>query len=135
LEEELREAATTLDITERVAFAGSVADVVPHLQWADVLILTSRSEGLPGAILEASAAAVPTVAVDVGGVGEAVLDGVSGYVTKRSADELAAALTGLDSDRQRLREMGEAARRHVFSEFLLDDIIDRYAELLASLKQ
>jgi len=135
LEEELREGSDTLGISERVEFVGSVSDVVPHLEWADVLILTSCSEGLPGAILEAGAAAVPTVAVDVGGVGEAVLDGVSGYVTKRSADELAAALTGLDSDRQRLAEMGEAARRYVFSKFLLDDVIDRYAELLASLKQ
>ncbi len=135
LEQELREAATTLGISERVQFVGSVSDVVPHLEWADVLILTSRSEGLPGAILEASAAEVPTVAVDVGGVGEAVLDGVSGCVTKRSASELAAALTNLDSDRQRLTKMGEAARNHVFSKFLLDDVIDRYAELLTSLKQ
>jgi hypothetical protein len=31
--------------------------------------------------------------------------------------------------------MGEAARQYVFSEFLLDDIIDGYAEILASLKQ
>ena len=135
LEQELREAATTLGISERVEFVGSVSDVAPHLEWADVLILTSRSEGLPGAILEASAAEVPTVAVDVGGVGEAVLDGVGGYVTKRSASELAAALTNLDSDRQRLTKMGEAARHYVFSKFLLDDVIDRYADLLISLKR
>ena len=135
LDEELGEAAANLGISEKVEFVGSVSDVVPHLEWADVLILTSRSEGLPGAILEASAAAVPTVGVDVGGVGEAVLDGVSGYVTRRSANELAAALTNLDSDRQHLAEMGEAARQHVFSKFLLDDIIEHYAELLASLNQ
>jgi len=135
LEQELREAATSLGISERVEFVGSVSDVVPHLEWADVLILTSRSEGLPGAILEASAAEVPTVAVDVGGVGEAVLDGVSGFVTKRSASELAAALTNLDSDRQCLTKMGEAARHHVFSKFLLDDVIARYADLLISLKR
>ena len=68
-------------------------------------------------------------------VAKAVLDGVGGFVTKRSASELAAALTNLDSDRQFLTKMGEAARNHVFSKFVLDDVIARYADLLISLKR
>ena len=72
----LAEEAKRLGISQRVQFTGSVDDVRPHLEWAHVLILTSLTEGLPGVILEASAAGVPVVSVDVGGVREAVLDGV-----------------------------------------------------------
>ncbi|HEX5694851.1 MAG TPA: glycosyltransferase, partial [Acidimicrobiia bacterium] len=80
LAERLREEARQLGVEDRVELVGAVDDVVPHLQWADILLLTSRTEGLPGAILEAGAASVATVALDVGGVREAVGDGVTGIV-------------------------------------------------------
>lgn len=40
--------------------------------------LAFRTEGLPGAVLEAAAAEVPSVGFDVGGTGEAVQDGETG---------------------------------------------------------
>lgn len=49
-------------------------------QALDVFLLTSRSEGVPTTIGEAMALGIPVVASDVGGVAEAVDDGVSGYV-------------------------------------------------------
>lgn len=129
---DLRTRATQMELADRVEFAGSVSDVVPHLEWAHVLILTSRSEGLPGAILEAGAAAVPTVALDVGGVREAVVDGESGLVVD-DAEGLVDALRMLDADRELLTRMGKAARQHIGSRFALNDVIDVYAKLLLSL--
>ncbi|HJQ91902.1 MAG TPA: glycosyltransferase [Acidimicrobiia bacterium] len=129
----LESLAQALRIDERVEFTGSVAAVLPHLEWAHVLLLTSRSEGLPGAILEASAAGIPTVSVDVGGVREAVVDGRGGYVTERSTEAIVEALRRLDEDRQLLVKMGEAARDYARQNFQIDDVIDRYAEILRSL--
>ncbi|HIE21600.1 MAG TPA: glycosyltransferase family 1 protein [Acidimicrobiia bacterium] len=131
----LRETAAGLPDSVAIEFAGSVSDVSPHLAWADVLLLTSLSEGLPGAILEAGAAGVPTVAVDVGGVREAVVDGVTGFVTSRDYEELASVLHKLDSDRALLASMGEAAREHMASKFLLETVIDNYAEVLRGLRR
>lgn len=130
LEPALREEAIRLGVTDRVEFTGSVSDVTPHLEWAHVLILTSLSEGLPGAILEAGAVGIPTVTVDVGGVREAVVDQVSGFVTSRDEADVVRALEKLDFDRGLLEQMGSAARSHVRSQFELEKVIRRYAEVL-----
>jgi glycosyltransferase involved in cell wall biosynthesis len=114
----------------RVEVVGSVEDVRPHLEWAHVLILTSRTEGLPGAILEASAAGRPVVAVDVGGVREAVIDGQTGFVTERDVDELTNRLRHLDEDRELASKMGAQGRRHICENFMIDDIIERYRAAL-----
>lgn len=126
----LRSEASRLGISDRVEFTGSVADVRPHLEWGHVLILTSLSEGLPGVILEAGAAGLPTVAVDVGGVREAISDEVSGYVTASDDDALVAALQELDSDRERLAAMGAVARHYIESRFKLEDVVRNYASAL-----
>jgi len=41
------------NLDDRVELVGSVEDVLPHLAWADVLVLTSWTEGFPGVVLEA----------------------------------------------------------------------------------
>lgn len=135
LKAQLWEETNGLGITDRVEFVGSVTDVAPHLVWAHVLILTSRSEGLPAAILEAGAAGVPTIAVDVGGVREAVDDGVGGLVTGPGDDELIEALSTLDADRERLAQMGKAAREYVLSRFRMDGVIRRYTDVLTRVIQ
>jgi glycosyltransferase involved in cell wall biosynthesis len=133
LRDELEQIASRLAVSDRVEFTGSVNDVTPHLEWAHVLLLTSRSEGLPGAILEAGAAGIPTVAVDVGGVTEAVSDGVGGFVTERDPDAIAAALSRLDDDRALLEQLGSQARAETRERFAMDLVIDRYERLLAGL--
>lgn len=126
LADEIRHYVNQHDLNERVTLAGSVSDVRSHLEWAQVLILTSKSEGLPGAILEAGAAGRVVVAVDVGGVREAVADGESGFVVERDVDQLSAALAMLDSERDLLAKMGKTGRDYVGSRFGLSDTIERY---------
>ena len=52
----------------RVELLGSVADVVPLLHAADVLLSTSSTEGMPGSLIEAVLCGLPVVATDVGAV-------------------------------------------------------------------
>jgi glycosyltransferase involved in cell wall biosynthesis len=79
----------------------------------DVFALTSipRSEGIPTVILEAMSCGVPVVATDVGGVREAVVDGVTGRVA-RSLDvpAIAAAICAVLDSRERGQAMGAAGR-------------------------
>lgn len=133
LADEIRHYVNQHDLTERVTLFGSVSDVRPHLEWAQVLILTSKSEGLPGAILEAGAGGRVVVAVDVGGVREAVADGESGFVVERDVDQLTAALARLDSERDLLAKMGKAGRDYVRPRFGLSDTIERYHAALREL--
>jgi len=92
----------------RTALAGSTA-----------LLLPSFSEGLPVVLMEAYQAARPVIASRVGGVGELVEAGTSGWlVPPGDVDALATAIAELvASSRERLGEMGRAgaevvARRH-----------------------
>ena len=131
--DDLRRYVESSGLSERVAFVGSVPDVRPHLEWAQVLILTSKTEGLPGAVLEAGAAGRVVVALDVGGVREAVLDGESGFVVARDAALVSRALERLDSDRGLLVKMGAVGRRYIRSRFGLSETIERYHAALKEL--
>jgi glycosyltransferase involved in cell wall biosynthesis len=62
-----------LSLGEHVHFVGQVAsprDVVPHLETAHLFVLASRTEGLPQALVEAMALALPCVGSDTGGIPE-----------------------------------------------------------------
>lgn len=67
-----------------VEYTGALAhdDVFEYykVNYVDVLINPSESEGLPAVIMEAASFGIPIIATDVGGTTEIVVDGVNGYV-------------------------------------------------------
>jgi glycosyltransferase involved in cell wall biosynthesis len=86
-------------------------DVPEILAALDVLVLTSRWEGLPLVFPQAMAAGRPVVATNVNGAPEAVRDGVTGHlVPPGDLVALADRVIGLLRDEDRRRAMGEAAR-------------------------
>ena len=90
-----------LDLEPHVHIRGRLSrnEVVEALQAADVFLLASLSEGLSTATLEAMAVGLPVVVTDVGGMREAVTDGVEGRVVPpRDPAALAAALLELAAD-------------------------------------
>lgn len=74
----LENLARSLGIAEYVKFLGFVKDAPTLLRAFDTLVLCSRSEAFPYAILEAGAANVPVIATRVGGIPEIIENGVSG---------------------------------------------------------
>ncbi len=132
LRERLERQLDARNLTSSVEVLGSVPDVLPHLAWADALLLTSRTEGLPGVPLEAGAAGVPSVVYAVGGSAETVQDGITGRVVPAGdVAGAAAALLELAADPRKRREWGDAARRMVAARFTLEAAVDRYIDLLA----
>lgn len=109
---------------------GLRSDVPSLLAGADLLLLPSLTEGIPGVILEAGAQSLPTVAYDVGGVGEAVRDGVTGRLIP-AGDEagFAATIRSLLVDGTRRRELGRAARAFVACEYAQDRSVDCFERL------
>ena len=127
----LRHTVNREGLGEVVEFLGSVADVRPHLAWADVLVLTSKTEGFPGAVLEAAAARVPTVGFDVGGTNEGIIDGTTGVLIE-PGDEAAfvEALDRLASDPALRRRLGENGRDLVANQFTLEQAVANHDRLL-----
>jgi len=133
-EEALRRLGTQLGLADRVHLLGLRDDVPRVLGAADVFVQPSLSEGLPLAVLEAMAHQCCVVATDVGGVGEAVVEGVTGLlVPPGSPDLLADALREIVSDPERAHSMADAGWKRARDEFSTEAMTDRYLTLYEEL--
>jgi glycosyltransferase involved in cell wall biosynthesis len=104
--------AQELGLAERVRFLGYRTDVADRMAETDVNVLISNWEGLPRSIIEAMRAGLPTVASDVGGNRELVVDDSTGYLTPRAdADAVATCLADLIDNRHKRKVLGTNARR------------------------
>jgi glycosyltransferase involved in cell wall biosynthesis len=114
----LESRAAVLGLGSRLDFLGFRQDVPDILAAADVVVLPSRAEGFPLAVLEAMSCGKPVVATPVGGVPEALVDGVTGmFVPPDRADALADAVAHLFRHPGLSRQMGIAARQRVEERF------------------
>ena len=119
------ELAQELGIGHRVRFLGARRDVERILAGAAALVLCTWREGLPLAILEAMRAGLPVVASAVGGVPEAVVDGVTGYlVPAGDVDAVAERLARLLSDAELRERLGRAGRQRFEECFSLDPMVN-----------
>ena len=84
-----------LDLQDRITLAGHVQDVGPYYQRADVLAISSTSEGSPNVLLEGMAAGVPVVATSVGGIPEMVADKKAALLVEPSDPEAMASAINL----------------------------------------
>ena len=117
-----------LRLTNNVTWLGPRNDVPAILQNCDIGVLSSISEGLPLALLEAMFAACPIVATDVGQVRSALNSGAAGLlVPPANSEALAAALDRLLSDRAEARRLGNMAALHAAEEYDLSRMVQRYA--------
>lgn len=115
----------------KVTLLGQLADPVELMTAANVLILTSRTEGVPGVVVEAAMVGVPTVATAVGFVDDIVADGQTGRVVP--IGDVAALVDALLDVGARGDELGRAARDHIVDRYALDRVADRWARLLRQL--
>jgi len=130
LEPALRALAKELGVEDAVRFLGYVAPVQRAIEDAAGIVVPSMGEGFGMVALEAMERARPVIAAEIGGLGELVEDGVTGYlVPPGEAEPLADAIVRLASDLPRAAEMGSAGRRRALEQFLQERCTDR-TELL-----
>ncbi len=129
VEASLRVTVHRLGLDDRVTMAGAMApeDVRRQLQRADVFLLSSVSEGLSNAVLEAMATALPVVSTAVGGMAEAVRDGIDGLLVP-PGDPLAMAdaLERLILDADLRCRLGRQGRQRACESFDLEAQLDRF---------
>jgi len=76
----LRDMAALLNLADRVTWAGQVPDITAVWASHHALVLSSRYEGLPLALVEAMLCGRPAIATPAGGVAELLSDNVTGFV-------------------------------------------------------
>ena len=135
LEAGLEETAKQLGVADNVHFIGRCADVPTLLSVSYAGVLTSTAEGFSNSILEYMAAAKPVVATNVGGAGEAIIDGETGYLVRpNDADAMAAYIVELCKDVKKANGFGAEGKRIVGESFSvqaqLEEIMSLYNSLL-----
>jgi glycosyltransferase involved in cell wall biosynthesis len=131
-----------LGLGDRVILCGFRSDVPELVALMDVFALTpTAGESLGTSILEALAMEKPVVATQVGGTGESVRDGATGFLVRPGSKAeqtlaIAEALKRLLADPDLRRRMGQAGRRMVIEEFspraLGERSLEIYRRLVAS---
>jgi glycosyltransferase involved in cell wall biosynthesis len=128
--------AATLGLGERVLFTGRSKDVGFWLARMDALLLLSRCEGLPNALIEAQFAGVPVVSTPAGGAPETLQDGSTGYLLSSAEEprpaEVVARLLQVAAAGGRSGPMSRAAKRFVAERFSLDRMLEETVESYAS---
>lgn len=131
LRDEVEQRTISLGLQSRVHLLGMRRDVPQLLSVTNVFVLSSKGwEGLPLTVLEAMAASVPVVASDVGGTGEAVVDGHTGYLfAPGDACQLAAHVLALASDPSLAQHLGHNGLLRAQEHFTLQRMIRETATL------
>lgn len=111
-----------------IVFTGFTKDPFKYLQTASVCLSTSRFEGLPYALIEASSIGLPAVATNVIGNNEAVEDGKSGFLFN-TIEEASEYILRLKNDSKLYQEMSAQSKVFFEEKFTLKKMIDRLAEL------
>ncbi len=89
LKDDLVSRVRQLDLTEVFHFTGFLQESVAAISCLDLLLVTSKNEGIPNVILEAFITKTPVVSVDVGGIPELIQNDQTGKLSSRDSVELA----------------------------------------------
>ncbi len=129
-EEQLKQQAAELGLTERVIWTGFRSDVPELLRLCDIFVLPSVEEPFGRVIIEAMATGRPVVATESGGVPEIVVDGQTGLlVPPQDAQSLADAIETLLTNRQYAQQMGAAGLSRAHQLFSVDRVAWQVQEL------
>lgn len=128
----IRELRDFLGVAQ-VTFHDQVSDIAAVWARCHALVLPSRKEGLPVAVVEAMLSGRPCLVTDVGGSAEVVEDGRSGWVAESpTPNALDRALEAAWAARAQWEVMGRRAASSIRS-LVPPDPASRYADLLAKL--
>lgn len=133
--EQMRHSVNALGLHAQVAFAGYDANIHKHLGETAVYFQPSRIENHSMAVADAMARGLPCVVSNVGGMPEAVIDGITGYVCPdNDADAFADRIIHLLDDAQLRARLGAAGKNRaqaIFSEAVqAKGYLEVYEELI-----
>jgi glycosyltransferase involved in cell wall biosynthesis len=117
--------ASELGLEGSAVFEGRVESIVDAYHSGHVVVLSSISEGFPYAVIEAMACGRPTVATDVGGVREAVVD-AGLLVAPRDHEAMAEVCVKLLRNHTVRRRLGVLSRERALEHFTLERCLEGY---------
>ena len=116
-----------------IKFTGWLKNPFESIKEFDLLMLTSKNEGLPLVMLEAANCERATIARDVGGLSEFIKNNQTGYLVSTDAADMAKVLLNLSRNRQQLKEVGITAHKLLAKSFSVEVMAKKYNEIYKQL--
>ena len=114
------------NLAHKIKMVGAVSQPEDFLRDMDLILLTSLREVFPMVILEAMAVGTPIISINIGGIGEAIIDKQTGYlIAEHSVEDIIEKILQIQSEEDMRHQMIENARRKVESEFSLEQMVDQ----------
>jgi len=136
MEEPIRDAINKLGLNGQVRLLGFREDIPSLLTITDILVLTSKKEGIPRVVMEAMALGVPVIATNVLGNRELIRDRETGLLVPYGDEKaLGEALTELMGNPEMRHRYGSAGRKRIEAYYLEEQAVDRIHALYQALLQ
>jgi len=131
LREELMEIKRREEI-KNVEFLGLIPneELPKYLNKAEAFIMVSHREGHPKALIEAMACELPCIGTNVDGIKDVIIDGETGLLCDKNAEDIKRCIMKLFSNREKMREMGRKAREFAVENYSMSKIIERKVKLI-----
>lgn len=133
--ERLEQLIGRFEVEAEMTLLGHVSrgQLARHYAEADVVVLTSRSEGIPVCLMEAMAQSKIVLAPAITGIPELVVDGVTGFLYRAgSIEDFIRKLEMIGKVHAELQPVRHAARQHVMEHFNRARNLDHFCDLLMS---
>ena len=129
LHEEVKQEAKNLP----VKFTGWLTNPFETISAFDLLLITSKNEGLPLVMLEAANFAKPTLSKNVGGISEFITDNQTGYLVDGGAADIAQRIVELSNNKGSLLQTGINANKLLNEKFSVEIMAKNYQDLYLQL--
>ena len=130
--QKIKDLRSSLGLSESVYLTGYRDDIPQIIPDIDILTLTSGNEGFGMVVLEAMAAKIPVVAMDVGGLSEIIKNGITGYlVPDNNLEILTQCILKLIENREKSRRLGKNGYKRAFF-YSFNAMFEKYRDIYSS---
>lgn len=130
LYDEIQNQINSFNLTTNVILHGSIPNVIEEIADASIFCLSSNSEGLSNALLEALALGIPCISTDVAGASEYIVDGESGFIVPvGDEDAFADRLNKLYNDKELLKQFSIKSKE-MSKKCSFDTVISNWDEVI-----
>ncbi len=134
--EDLSEIINSNNLNEKIFLVGikTQDEIKEYLQNSDIFVLPSLSEGIPIAVMEAMAMALPVIATNITGLPEIIIDNKNGYLVESSnSQQLAKKIKHLYHHPEIREKFKNNSRKIIEEKFNLKKNVTKFEQLITKL--
>ena len=112
------------NLQKKCKLVGDKKNTIDFFAGADLIVIPSRSEGIPNTLFEAWSVKKPVIATNVGGVSEVVDHKKDGLICEPSVDSIYATISDYIKKQEDYNRLGESGYKKLNDSFSMDRMID-----------